>query len=72
MTSEQLTPFGAPMRKHFLFDPDWRNLNQGTCNFLLYRIYNLHETFPPLILLRLVWDISRPGPRRPPQVPGCR
>ncbi|KAL2008627.1 hypothetical protein VTN00DRAFT_6821 [Thermoascus crustaceus] len=29
-SSELLTPFGAPMLKHFLFEPGWRNLNQGS------------------------------------------
>ncbi len=28
-SSRQLTPFGHSMRKHFLFDKDYTNLNHG-------------------------------------------
>ena len=28
-TQNQVTPFGKPMLKHWLFDPTYRNLNHG-------------------------------------------
>lgn len=29
MSSSDPTPFGAPMLKHFSFDPNFKNLNHG-------------------------------------------
>lgn len=29
VTSNRLTPFGHEMKKHFLFDPKFNNLNHG-------------------------------------------
>lgn len=28
-TKDQLTPFGKPMLKHWVFDPAYKNLNHG-------------------------------------------
>lgn len=34
-STDQLTPFGRPMLKHFLFDPKYKNLNHGIISHLL-------------------------------------
>lgn len=36
MSSSNPTPFGAPMLKHFSFDPNFKNLNHGMFSTISY------------------------------------
>ena len=56
MTAGDLTPFGKPMLKHWLFDPAYKNLNHG--RFPLFLFPNpyrrlIHDQ-APLVRIRLL------------------
>src|SRR6266536_2330690 len=48
-SATQATPMGHEMRKHFLFDPKWTNLNQGSYSFNF--LHPLKPTLPNIIPL---------------------
>ncbi|KAL2872825.1 putative aminotransferase family protein (LolT) [Aspergillus lucknowensis] len=39
-----LTPFGHPMKKHFLIDPNYRNLNHGSFGAFPYQVQNTQRS----------------------------
>ena len=51
----QLTPFGKPMLKHWLFDPSYKNLNHGSSDILIVsEKYSYTKTYTSQALSALI------------------
>ena len=62
-TIHERTPFGKEMRKHFLFDASWKNLNHGSA------AYSSTSTIPNPLITRIIWRLPKSHPRQTQRIP---